>query len=67
MTQGGQYLRCDRCNNPDNDFSVNLPWNRKGETYAAAEKAGWIINEWRDNNYTLRALHYCPHCKDQPE
>lgn len=63
MPQGGRYLRCDVCGDPANDFSLNLPWSRDGETLRAARDTGWKIGK-REVLEFNREFDVCPKCKD---
>jgi hypothetical protein len=46
--------------NPANDYSLNLPWNRVGETLAGAKAAGWYAPN-------AKGFHVCPTCLDRIE
>lgn len=58
MTEGGRYFLCDRCE--QTTFSLNLPWNRDGETIAAAKQAGWRIGH--DRRTGSKGEDVCPVC-----
>jgi hypothetical protein len=59
MPQGGRYIQCDRCNT--STFSLNLPWNRDGETKRAAREAGWQVEH---DPRTNTGEDICPPCQE---
>lgn len=58
-----RYLRCDRCNDPKNDFTIEAQWSRDNETLAEAQKVGWRIGGCSEAlGRVLRIPHICPKC-----
>lgn len=57
----GRFIRCDVCEDPKNDFSINLPWGSDHRTLEAAQKAGWLILE-DDHVNNIEGTHSCPEC-----